>query len=162
MSLTKELVEALKELERSCTRGMECGDWGFFTVDQWPELAKARALILRAEATPEPVAGRVSRNRAKSLVFGWRDSLSERTRWAGLSDKDWSTMIDAVHSYAQELGAIATEALRTAPVSPTAQGYSREQMREIALKATGVTSFRFPVWFDRELATLTHEGEKHE
>jgi hypothetical protein len=41
--LKASLKRALYDLERSCTRSMESGDWGDFTVDQWPELKAARS-----------------------------------------------------------------------------------------------------------------------
>lgn len=41
----QRLVDALKALEKSCTQGMESGDWGFFGVENWSELAEARAVL---------------------------------------------------------------------------------------------------------------------
>ena len=45
----RALYDALKTLEASCTASMLSGNWGNFTIDQWPELEIAREAIAKAE-----------------------------------------------------------------------------------------------------------------
>lgn len=40
---------ALSALEADCTFGMESGEWGNWTIKDWPELKEARAALALAE-----------------------------------------------------------------------------------------------------------------
>lgn len=54
---SERLRRALEALAKNCTRGMESGDWGNFTIEDWPELQQARAAL---DPSPEKEKGNMN------------------------------------------------------------------------------------------------------